>query len=348
VESRIEPSQERIGARLRPFAVLTLVALGLAAPVHASATTRIEYGLSVLAMLVVVALALRANASDVTWRRLARACLYLVAVAGLREATGGASGGVGIIVLVPVVWIALYGTPRMLEGIIAGVAVTWALPLVLIGAPRYPATGWRSGVLIVALAAIIGATVQRLVRQTREQAEEARSHVRERERLLAQVTQIARTDPLTGVANRRSWEEHFTAELAVASDASPVSIVVLDLDAFKALNDRFGHEAGDRCLRDSAASWRAQLRADDLLARIGGDEFAILLPSCAHELAVTIAERVRAAAVGTDCSVGVATWDHSESGPELQRRADRDLYAAKRSRLSSAETSLPSIATGTR
>jgi diguanylate cyclase (GGDEF)-like protein len=346
VERRPDTSEQPIGARLVPFALLTVVALLLAAPVHTPATPRIEYGVSVLAMLAVGVVALRTRTTDATWVRLARAFTYLVAVAGLREATGGARGGVGIIVLVPVVWIALYGTPRMLHGIIAGVALTWALPLLAIGAPRYPAAGWRTGVLVVALAAIIGSTVQRLVRQTREQATEARGHARERERLLTQVTQLARTDPLTGAANRRHWEECFTAALGLGS--GPVSIVVLDLDAFKALNDRFGHEAGDRCLRDSAAAWRAQLRADDVLARIGGDEFAILLPGCPLELAVTIAERVRADTAGATCSVGVAAWDGHESAVELQRRADRDLYASKRSRIASVEPSRPPVRSGTR
>jgi diguanylate cyclase (GGDEF)-like protein len=323
-----EPSEERIAARLLPFAALTIVVLALTVPWSGSASARLEYGVSWVAMILVGATALRTRASDATWLRLVRALLYLVAVALLRDATGGARGGVGVLVLVPVVWVALYGTPRMLRVTLTGVVLTWLLPLVAIGAPDYPSSGWRTGVIVIALAAIIGTTVQRLVDHTREQAEHARRHGRERERLLAQVEQLAATDPLTGVANRRSWEQRLGAELYAGSP--PISIAMLDLDRFKALNDRGGHQAGDRCLRDSTGAWAAQLRAGDLLARLGGDEFAILLPGCPLDRALAVAARVAAATVGTTCSIGVAEWTGHETAEELQRRADDLLYADKR------------------
>jgi len=217
-------------------------------------------------------------------------------------------------VLVPVMWVALYGTVRMLRITLVGVALTYALPLLLIGAPRYPAAGWRSTVLSVALAAIIGTTVQRLVGKTRDQA---------------------RLDGLTGVANRRSWDERCAAALTDAAER--VSIVLIDLDRFKQLNDTEGHEAGDRLLKESAAAWTAQLRPHDLLARIGGDEFAILLPGCSLEQAHVVAERVREAAPGP-CSVGAAEWDGQESPERLQRRADELLYAQKRRPTASSST----------
>jgi diguanylate cyclase (GGDEF)-like protein len=241
--------------------------------------------------------------------------------------------------MVPVVWTALYGTSRQLKVTIAGVALTWVIPLVLIGAPRYPVTGWRSAVLIVSLATIIGTTVQRLVAETRAQATRARDHLRDREQLLATVNQLARTDALTGTANRRSWDERFADELAAAS--GPVSIAILDLDRFKQLNDAHGHEAGDRCLKESAAGWAAQLRPHDLLARIGGDEFAVLLPECPLEPALAVAQRLRAATHGTSCSIGVAQWDGHETPARLRRRADAALYADKRRTRGSAERRAP-------
>jgi diguanylate cyclase (GGDEF)-like protein len=320
--------RRRTASQLRPFAGVTLLALALSFPFDDGRLPRLEWG-AALALFALVGLAAVAGASRGDgWLRLVRALLYLLGVGVLREATGGAAGGVGILILVPVVWVALYGTRRMLSGTLCGVAATYLLPLVLIGAPRYPDTGWRSLVLSVSLAAIIGVTVQRLVARTRDQAATARRHLEDNEHLLERVNELARTDALTGTANRRCWDEEFAAELARAGGR--VSIAVLDLDGFKALNDTHGHAAGDRCLKDCAAAWSAQLRPGDLLARLGGDEFAILLPGCALSDAHAVAERVRDATPGIGCSIGVAEWDGREDSQALHRRADRLLYAAKR------------------
>jgi predicted signal transduction protein with EAL and GGDEF domain len=161
--------------------------------------------------------------------------VYLAAVALLRQASGGASGGSGTLVLLPVVWMALYGSRGQLGAVIAGIAAVWIGPLVAIGAPLYPATGWRGCVLVVCLSAMIGTTVQRLVANVR--AREG-----ERERLLGRLRQLALSDPLTGLPNRRAWDEGLARVLADRTRPEAVSLALPDLDQFKALNDNLGHE----------------------------------------------------------------------------------------------------------
>jgi diguanylate cyclase len=149
-------------------------------------------------------------------------------------------------------------------------------------------------------------------------------------RLVSRLEGLARTDPLTGVPNRRVWEEELPRELERARRIGrPLCVAMLDLDNFKGYNDRFGHQAGDRVLKEAASAWRAQVRSTDLLARYGGEEFALLLPACALEDAVNIIERLRGVTPQVTCSVGVASWDFHETPSELIERADQALYAAK-------------------
>jgi diguanylate cyclase (GGDEF)-like protein len=108
--------------------------------------------------------------------------------------------------------------------------------------------------------------------------------------------------------------------------------VLLDLDHFKRYNDERGHQAGDAFLRETAMTWRMQLRVTDFLARYGGEEFAALLLECPPDEALQILDRLRAATPeGETCSAGLAYWDGSESPESLVGRADVALYEAKRS-----------------
>ncbi|MST31474.1 diguanylate cyclase [Acidimicrobiaceae bacterium USS-CC1] len=153
--------------------------------------------------------------------------------------------------------------------------------------------------------------------------------------LVGVLRNIAREDPLTGLANRRSWDEQLQTELErSARSGSALSVVVLDLDGFKAVNDVHGHQAGDRLLQAVARSGQAATRGGgDLLARLGGDEFAVLAPGSdeigAHRLARRLTEQLPR---GVSASVGVATWDRAEGASDLLRRADQALYQAKRRR----------------
>jgi diguanylate cyclase (GGDEF)-like protein/PAS domain S-box-containing protein len=154
----------------------------------------------------------------------------------------------------------------------------------------------------------------------------------ERARLLEQLRSTARTDPLTGLANRRAWDDELARELVRSRRyGGRLCLAILDLDHFKRFNDARGHQAGDRLLEDAARGWSAQVRPTDTLARYGGEEFALLLPHCDTATAEGIVARMLGAVPGGQtASCGIAEWDGSESGDVLTARADAALYLAKR------------------
>lgn len=150
--------------------------------------------------------------------------------------------------------------------------------------------------------------------------------------LLHEIQLLARTDDLTGLANRRRWHEELDRELARARRrGEPLCIALLDLDGFKAFNDAEGHPAGDRLLCAAARAWHHALRGTDLLARHGGDEFAVLLPDCPLTEAMVVIERMRQATpAGVTASVGVTCTLEVDHAEQLMARVDEALYAAKR------------------
>ena len=179
--------------------------------------------------------------------------------------------------------------------------------------------------------------LRRLHAPPSERATDVASLLAEVEALTEEVralTRLARTDPLTGLANRRGWDEQLTRELARAQRSqTAVSIALLDLDGFKSFNDSHGHQAGDRLLVEAAAAWRGQLRDIDVLCRWGGDEFAILLPDCPEPFAQQVIARLDTATPShQSCAAGIATWDRRETPDELLRRADTALLEEKRVR----------------
>jgi diguanylate cyclase len=151
-------------------------------------------------------------------------------------------------------------------------------------------------------------------------------------RLVGRLESLARTDPLTGVPNRRVWEEELPREMDRARRmGTSLCVAMIDLDHFKAYNDRHGHQAGDLVLKTAASAWRAEVRSTDLLARYGGEEFVLLLPACALDHAIRIVERLQQVTPLVTCSIGLALWDFQETPPELVERADQALYEAKSS-----------------
>jgi len=159
------------------------------------------------------------------------------------------------------------------------------------------------------------------------------------ERMLTELGAAARTDPLTGLANRRELEGRFAGELERSTRGGrPLSIVVLDLDWFKEFNDRFGHAAGDGALVQLAEALRRATRTSDVVARLGGEEFAVLAPETDEHEGYQLAERLRAEVRASfarqqekmTVSCGVAGFPvHGITTGELLHSADRALYAAK-------------------
>jgi diguanylate cyclase (GGDEF)-like protein len=156
--------------------------------------------------------------------------------------------------------------------------------------------------------------------------------------LLEQVQRLAATDGLTKIANRRTFESTLEREVARATrSAEHLSLVMIDIDHFKRLNDEHGHQAGDEVLRNVAAALSCECRDFDTAARYGGEEFAVVLPGCGPDEAKLIAERLRhavAAAPSTvpiTASAGVATYPaHAGDADTLVRAADDALYESKR------------------
>ncbi len=215
-----------------------------------------------------------------------------------------------------------------------GLVARFAVP---IGRPAF-------GVLVVAHAASRprGFTnlCQRIGHALADAAEPILLQAMAREELAAQrdyFAREARTDRLTGLPNRSGWDERLAQEDdRRARYAAPVSIVSADLNGLKTINDRDGHEAGDRAIIAAAELIRRTARSVDDVARVGGDEFLVLLPETDELGAGKFVERLRLAALRTLCdgvclsiSIGAATALHAEPLRDTVRRADAAMYAQK-------------------
>jgi diguanylate cyclase (GGDEF)-like protein/PAS domain S-box-containing protein len=155
----------------------------------------------------------------------------------------------------------------------------------------------------------------------------------------AELDRLAETDPLTGLANRRAFTKRLAGEVERARrHRHLLTLVILDLDDFKGINDTYGHQVGDRVLAEVGRHLSATSRAGELVARIGGEEFAWILPEVDAAGSVAPVERARAAIAsirvegvsGITCSAGVCDIAAARDVDELQRLADRALYSAKR------------------
>lgn len=165
----------------------------------------------------------------------------------------------------------------------------------------------------------------------------AKQHAEERARA---ATVLAATDELTGMANRRAFLRELNREMASSAEFGwPLSVAMFDVDHFKRVNDRHGHVVGDRVLRQIAERAKAAVRGGDLLGRLGGEEFAILMPGATAEDAIVVAERLRAAVEAppeegsriptVTVSIGIAERENQRAAGTLLAAADAALYRAK-------------------
>ena len=153
------------------------------------------------------------------------------------------------------------------------------------------------------------------------------------------ISRLARTDELTGLHNRRSFREIFALALSAALRHNhPLSLISIDLDHFKVVNDTLGHSAGDLVLKEFAKLMQEKVRSEDVVVRLGGEEFMILLPHADCLAAAALAERIRAAfeqnpgsaaPATVTASFGVAQLQEGEQEDALIQRADKALYHAK-------------------
>jgi diguanylate cyclase (GGDEF)-like protein len=414
------------------------------------------------------------------------ACLLLIGL--LRQAQGGATSGYASLAFLPVVWVGLQLSRRAVVAMAVCTSLLLAIPMLFIGAPLYPGTGWRGATLLTLASLVVALAADRVVTDQRRQTKIAQARTVELDRLVATQTAIATgqfdldavlrrvaeealnlsggegavvevpesgdmvyiaaagvaeshiglrlrregtlsgmclasgdvlicedsetddrvdreacravgarsmvvvpllhdgrrtgvlkvysstpnafpdsvarllamlanmigtalvradlmrelenqavTDELTGLANRRAWYQLLDVAIARAGrSGEPLSVVVLDLDGFKQVNDHEGHAAGDNLLIDFARRWSSVLRAGDVLGRIGGDEFAVIVEGAdevnANEVVARLAESLED---GYHASAGIAVWDRLETAAALVRRADSAMYEMKHGRSAS-------------
>ena len=316
----------RIGASL--FIAGAALSVGTMLAPHSEAANEVGvYWLAVVELAIgLVALALRDNTA-----RRAAPPLFVVGGILVVSATlyfnGEIDGGPATLSEFYYVWPALYAgyffRGRAIVALLALCGAAYAGTLAAIALdPAIGFTRW-----VVTLSVVAGAAGALRMR---------RSHV---DGLVGALHSTARTDPLTGVLNRRGFEERFRLEIErTARTAEPFALLLGDLDHFKALNDVYGHLAGDEALAAIGRIVREGCRTIDTAARIGGEEFALLLPGTGSAEGFEAAERLREAVAGLrgpsgdplTISFGVVEHPaHGATWPELMRGADAALYEAK-------------------
>ncbi|RBY85141.1 diguanylate cyclase [Blastococcus sp. TF02A-26] len=285
-----------------------LSAIGAVRPLRADTPVALLAGLAVVGVVGAFLLwAGRHRLSDRTAHAALLVFSALVAVLAWRSVTAVGIVGLGPAMVAMAVWTGHF-LPLRTARVHVAVLVVLVTAGAVAAAPGGFANAWVATVVTVCvLAEVQGRTSLKLIR-------------------------AAATDPLTGVANRRSWEAEASRDLAHAHrSGEPLTVAVLDLDHFKAVNDGEGHVAGDDLLRALAQAWGSELRGADLLGRYGGDEFVLCLPGTDAVSARELLARLRARHDAA-WSAGTATARPGDTLRDLLSRADEELYRVKRAR----------------
>jgi diguanylate cyclase (GGDEF)-like protein len=239
------------------------------------------------------------------------------------ERSGGPAGGDEMYYLWVVLYAAYFFGPIGTATQAAGIALAYAATLIAIDPGPIAVSRWLSTVgLVVGSAVVVRMLSARVAR------------------LVTSLERTARTDHLTGLPNRLAFEELFDRQVTSALRTNrPFALLLADLDRFKELNDRLGHAAGDAALAELGPLFSAELGGHDVAARVGGDEFAVLLPETdgdgaretGDRIARAVFERLRTRGAAVTLSYGVATFGpDGHTLDDLTKAADEALYTAKR------------------
>jgi diguanylate cyclase (GGDEF)-like protein len=282
-------------------------------------------GAGVVASLVTAFVYFRAGRTS---ERTLRALGYLgtVLISACVYFSGESRGGPATDIEMLYLWVSIYAAYffgfRQAVMQIAFIAISYWVVLAVAADPSVFAVRWAETVGTLAVAGVLVQAVRKRVAE-----------------LVHRLTDAARTDPLTGLHNRRAFEETIVAEVERAKRGGrPLSVLVGDLDLFKAVNDRFGHPAGDEALMQVGQLLINTRREIDPVARTGGEEFALILPDAGEHDAYMVSERLRTAVerafaeepVPLTMSFGLATYpEHGATADALLAAADQALYAAK-------------------
>lgn len=248
--------------------------------------------------------------------------------------SGTESGVYSTMLVWPVIVAACFSSRRALVWQTAWILVAYGAVLAAAATEPVAYSSLTRWILACFVLAVAGAATAWLVAGRRAAEGHLHREIETREHLQRELEYMANHDPLTGVANRRRLEQDLQAALDGAKrERAPLCLIALDLNGFKRFNDVEGHAAGDRLLKAAASAWSAVLREDDLMTRMGGDEFLVVLPNCPLEISDRIASRLREAVpLGQTCATGIACWDGKESAESLLGRADEAMYRAKNRR----------------